>query len=117
MTLLEQAGVSVKIGHKAVNLDHPDVVVISSAIPSHNVELQEARRRGIMVVKRAQALAWLMQSGRGMAVCGTHGKTTTTSMISRASGGRRPGSHLLGGRRAERHGFQRPSRRGRVRGL
>ncbi|MFH1834000.1 MAG: UDP-N-acetylmuramate--L-alanine ligase, partial [bacterium] len=62
---------------------HPDVVVISSAIPSHNVELQEARRRGILVVKRAQALGWLMQSGRGIAVCGTHGKTTTTSMISR----------------------------------
>jgi UDP-N-acetylmuramate--alanine ligase len=84
VTLLEKAGVPVKIGHSAVNLDHPDVVVISSAIPPHNVELQEARRRGILVVKRAQALAWLMQSGRGIAVCGTHGKTTTTSMISRA---------------------------------
>ncbi|MBN1631293.1 MAG: UDP-N-acetylmuramate--L-alanine ligase [Thermoleophilia bacterium] len=82
--LVEQAGVPVKIGHRAANLDHPDVVVISSAIPAHNVELQEARRRGIMVVKRAQALAWLMESGRGVAVCGTHGKTTTTSMISRA---------------------------------
>ncbi len=84
VTLLERAGVPVKIGHKAGNLDHPDVVVISSAIPAHNVELQEARRRGILVVKRAQALAWLMESGRGMAVCGTHGKTTTTCMISRA---------------------------------
>ena len=84
VTLLEDAGVPVTIGHSAINLDHPDVVVISSAIPAHNVELQEARRRGILVVKRAQALAWLMQSGRGVAVCGTHGKTTTTSMISRA---------------------------------
>ena len=72
------------IGHRAGNLDDPDVVVISSAIPAHNVELQEARRRGILVVKRAQALAWLMESGRGIAVCGTHGKTTTTSMITRA---------------------------------
>ncbi len=59
------------------------MVVISSAIPAHNVELLEARRRGMLVVKRAQALAWLMESGRGIAVCGTHGKTTTTSMISR----------------------------------
>lgn len=84
VTLLENAGVPVRIGHRAANLDSPDVVVISSAIPAHNVELQEARRRGIPVVKRAQALAWLMSSGRGIAVCGTHGKTTTTSMISRA---------------------------------
>jgi UDP-N-acetylmuramate--alanine ligase len=84
VTLLEQSGVQVRIGHKASFPELPDVVVISSAIPAHNVELQEARRRGILVVKRAQALAWLMESGRGLAVCGTHGKTTTTSMISRA---------------------------------
>jgi UDP-N-acetylmuramate--alanine ligase len=83
VALLESEGVPVKIGHNALNLDHPDVVVISSAIPEHNAELQEARRRGILVVKRAQALAWLMELGRGVAVCGTHGKTTTTSMISR----------------------------------
>ncbi len=98
VTLLEKAGVPVMMGHSAVNLDHPDVVVISSAVPPHNVELQEARRRGIMVVKRAQALAWVMQSGRGVAVCGTHGKTTTTSMISRAlvDGGFDP-TFLVGG--------------------
>lgn len=83
VTLLEDAGVPVTIGHSAENLDHPDVVVISSAVPVHNVELQEARRREIPVVKRAQALSWLMDRGRGVAVCGTHGKTTTTSMISR----------------------------------
>jgi UDP-N-acetylmuramate--alanine ligase len=83
VTLLEDAGVPVTIGHSASNLDHPDVVVISSAVPPHNVELQEALRRDILVVKRAQALAWLMDYGRGVAVCGTHGKTTTTSMISR----------------------------------
>ncbi len=82
--LLENAGVPVSIGHKADNIDHPDVVVISSAIPSHNVELQEAYRSGIKVVKRAQALAWIMEAGRGIAICGTHGKTTTTSMISQA---------------------------------
>lgn len=83
VTLLEEQGVPVRIGHSEANLDHPDVVVISSAVPPQNVELQEAGRRGIPVVKRAQALAWLMQQGRGVAVCGTHGKTTTTSMISR----------------------------------
>jgi UDP-N-acetylmuramate--alanine ligase len=98
VTLLEQAGLPVAIGHKAVNVDHPDVVVISSAIPSHNAELQEARRQGIPVVKRAQALAWIMESGRGIAVCGTHGKTTTTSMITRVlvDGGYDP-TFLVGG--------------------
>lgn len=98
VSLLEDAGVPVMIGHKAANLDQPDVVVISSAIPAHNVELREARRRNILVVKRAQALAWLMQAGRGIAVCGTHGKTTTTSMISRAlvDGGLDP-TFLVGG--------------------
>jgi UDP-N-acetylmuramate--alanine ligase len=96
--LLENGGVSVKIGHKASNVGEVDVAVISSAIPPHNVEVQEARRRGILIVKRAQALAWLMQAGRGVAVCGTHGKTTTTSMISRAlvDGGYDP-TFLVGG--------------------
>lgn len=83
VNLLETASVPVTMGHKAMNIDHPDVVVISSAVPPHNVELQEALRRGIPVVKRAQALAWLVDSGHGIAVCGTHGKTTTTSMITR----------------------------------
>ncbi len=56
--LLENAGIPVQIGHKAGNLDSPDVVVVSSAIPQHNVEVLEARRRGVPVIKRAQALAW-----------------------------------------------------------
>ena len=81
--LLEEAGMTVSLGHDPGNLDHPDVVVISSAIPEHNRELQEARRRQVPVVRRAQALAWVMEGRRGVAVCGTHGKTTTTSMISR----------------------------------
>ena len=58
----------------------------------------EARRRGIPVVKRAQALAWLMEGKRGIAICGTHGKTTTTSMVSRVllDAGRDP-TFLVGG--------------------
>jgi UDP-N-acetylmuramate--alanine ligase len=83
VSLLEEAGVPVAIGHDAANVDHPDVVVISSAIPGQNQELQAAAQRGLPVVRRAQALAWLMQGLRGIAVAGTHGKTTTTSMISR----------------------------------
>jgi UDP-N-acetylmuramate--alanine ligase len=96
--LLQEAGVAVTFGHDPANIDHPDVVVISSAIPEHNRELHEARRRGLPVVKRAQALAWVMEGRRGIAVCGTHGKTTTTSMISRAlvDAGKDP-SFLVGG--------------------
>ena len=96
--LLELAGVPVIVGHDAANVDSPDVVVISSAIPEDNQELLEAHRRGLPVVKRAQALAWLMEGSRGIAVCGTHGKTTTTSMISRVlvDAGRDP-SFLVGG--------------------
>ncbi|GAB4248341.1 MAG: UDP-N-acetylmuramate--L-alanine ligase [Thermoleophilia bacterium] len=96
--LLEQAGIPVTLGHDPANIEQPDVVVISSAIPEHNRELLEARRRGLPVVKRAQALAWLMEGARGIAVCGTHGKTTTTSMISRVlvDAGRDP-SFLVGG--------------------
>jgi UDP-N-acetylmuramate--alanine ligase len=98
VTLLETAGIPVSIGHRAGNVDSPDVVVISSAIPAHNVEVMEAKRRDLLVVKRAQALAWLMELGRGIAVCGTHGKTTTTSMISRVlvDGGYDP-TFLVGG--------------------
>jgi UDP-N-acetylmuramate--alanine ligase len=98
VNLLEQAGIPVVLGHSAANLGTPDVVVISSAIPESNRELAEARRRGVPVVKRAEALAWLMEGRRGIAVCGTHGKTTTTSMISRAliDAGRDP-SFLVGG--------------------
>lgn len=84
VTLLERDGIAVSLGHAAANVELPDVVVISSAIPGHNPEVVEAHRRALPVVKRAQALAWLMEGRRGVAVCGTHGKTTTTSMISRA---------------------------------
>lgn len=98
VSLLEQAGIQVHIGHKAANVDSPDAVIVSSAVPEYNVEVQEARRRGVPVVKRAEALAWLVSAGRGIAVCGTHGKTTTTSMISQAlvQGGYDP-TFLVGG--------------------
>ncbi|MHB0979692.1 MAG: UDP-N-acetylmuramate--L-alanine ligase [Thermoleophilia bacterium] len=98
VSLLEEAGVTVHLGHDPANVDHPDVVVISSAIPEHNRELREAHRRKLPVVKRAQALAWVMEGRRGIAVCGTHGKTTTTSMIGRVlvDAGRDP-SFLVGG--------------------
>lgn len=78
---LETAGATVTVGHSAANLGEPDAVVVSTAIPGDNAEVVEARVRGIPVLVRAQVLAALMRDRRGIAVAGTHGKTTTTSMI------------------------------------
>ncbi|MCH2075283.1 MAG: UDP-N-acetylmuramate--L-alanine ligase [Rhodobacteraceae bacterium] len=68
-------------GQKAENLENAEVVVISSAIKPGNPELDEARRRGLPVVRRAEMLAELMRMKSNIAVAGTHGKTTTTTMV------------------------------------
>ena len=78
---LEECGVPVSIGHDAAQVGGAALVVISSAIPPGNPELQEARRRGLPVLQRAEMLARIMTTRRGVAVAGTHGKTTTSSMI------------------------------------
>jgi UDP-N-acetylmuramate--alanine ligase len=79
---LRERGVTVHLGHDAAHLA-PDAtcVVVSSAIRAGNAELAEAQRRGIRVVHRSDALAALMEGRRALAVAGTHGKTTTTSML------------------------------------
>jgi UDP-N-acetylmuramate--alanine ligase len=74
-------GADVSVGHAAEHVGTPDAVVISSAITERNAELAEARRRRIEVWMRAQALAAAARDKRAIAVSGTHGKTTTTSMI------------------------------------
>lgn len=79
---LAQMGATIHIGHRAKNLNHPDLVVVSSAIPNTNVELLAAREAGIPVVQRGEMLAELMRNRKGIAIAGAHGKTTTTSMIS-----------------------------------
>lgn len=79
---LEAAGIQVTIGHSAENLGSPDVVVVSSAIPESNPELAAARERGIEVWQRARMLAELAGDRLTIAVAGTHGKTTTSSMVS-----------------------------------
>ncbi len=79
---LQDAGIPVYIGHAAHQVGTAEEVVISTAIPSTNPELLEARRRRIPVVPRAAALARILAGGQtSIAVAGTHGKTTTTSMI------------------------------------
>ncbi|HEX9094421.1 MAG TPA: UDP-N-acetylmuramate--L-alanine ligase [Coriobacteriia bacterium] len=77
---LIEMGVPVHIGHDAANLGAPDVVVVSAAIPESNPELAEARRRGLPVWQRARMLAELAGDRLTVAVAGTHGKTSTSSM-------------------------------------
>ncbi len=78
---LEELGVDVHRGHDAAHVARADVLVVSSAIRPDNPELQAARERRIPVVARAEMLAELMRFHYGVAVAGTHGKTTTTSLI------------------------------------
>ena len=78
---LKNLGARISRGHRAENVQDADVVVISSAIRPDNVEVLEARRRQIPVIPRAEMLAELMRMKLGVAVAGSHGKTTTTSMI------------------------------------
>ena len=78
---LRAAGIPVAIGHAADNLGEARVVVVSSAIRRDNPEVLAARQRFIPVVRRAEMLAELMRLKWSIAVGGTHGKTTTTSLI------------------------------------
>jgi UDP-N-acetylmuramate--alanine ligase len=78
---LREKGVRIAVGHKAENLDGADVVVVSSAIKPDNPELVAARAQRLPVVRRAEMLAELMRLKSCVAVAGTHGKTTTTSLV------------------------------------
>jgi len=78
---LARDGALISEGHAAENVGGADVVVVSSAVPEDNVEVQAARAAGIPVVGRPEFLGQLMEGKRGIAVAGTHGKTTTTAMI------------------------------------
>jgi len=80
---LKELGAHIFIGHAAENLEADvDVVVYSSAVPPENPELVEAHRRKIPVIRRAEMLAEVMRLRYGIGIAGTHGKTTTTSMVS-----------------------------------
>ncbi|MGH3304924.1 MAG: UDP-N-acetylmuramate--L-alanine ligase [Streptosporangiaceae bacterium] len=99
---LAAAGARVAVGHAAANLGAADTVVVSTAIRPDNPELVAARQRGLRVLHRAAALASVMQGYTGVAVAGTHGKTTTTSMITTVllHSGAEP-SYVIGGILAE----------------
>src|SRR5213592_3140658 len=78
---LQEKGITVTVGHKAENVGGADVLVVSTAIKRDNPELMAARAQRIPVVRRAEMLAELMRLKSCVAISGTHGKTTTTSMV------------------------------------
>ena len=78
---LVKLGVQVSVGHEPRNVEGADVVVVSSAVDTDNPEIVEAHRQRIPVVPRAEMLGELMRYRYGIAVAGTHGKTTTTGLI------------------------------------
>ena len=96
---LAALGAQVHQGHAAAHIDGADVVVVSTAVPPDNVEVTAARARGVPVVPRAAMLAELMRLKDGIAIAGTHGKTTTTSLVAHvlAQGGLDP-TFIIGGR-------------------
>ncbi len=96
---LETLGAKVFIGHEALHVEGAHVVVYSSAVARDNVEIQAARQRAIPVIPRAEMLAELMRLKYGIAVAGTHGKTTTTSMVGAVlAEGRYDPTIIVGGR-------------------
>ena len=96
---LREHGVQVVIGHAESNIERADAVVVSSAVNETNPEVVAARGRRLPVVPRAQMLAELMRLKQGIAIAGTHGKTTTTSLVASclAEGGLDP-TFVIGGR-------------------
>jgi UDP-N-acetylmuramate--alanine ligase len=101
---LRKLGATVQRGHRASHVQGVDVVVVSSAVGPDNPEVVEARRRRIPVIPRAEMLAELMRMKYGVAVAGSHGKTTTTAMIAEVlgKGGLDP-TVVIGGRIATLH--------------
>jgi UDP-N-acetylmuramate--alanine ligase len=96
---LEQLGAKIFVGHAAANVEGSHVVVYSSAVSRDNVEVRAAHERQIPVIPRAEMLAELMRLKYGIAVAGTHGKTTTTSMIGAVlAEGRYDPTIVVGGR-------------------
>ena len=96
---LAQLNATVSHGHRAQNINGADAVVVSTAVAEDNPELQEARAKRIPIVPRAVMLAELMRLKQGIAIAGTHGKTTTTSLVASvlAAGGFDP-TFVIGGR-------------------
>jgi UDP-N-acetylmuramate--alanine ligase len=107
---LQEVGVTVFIGHHAENVQNADLVVRSSAVPDDNIEVQAARTLGIPVLKRSDFLGQLMAGRLGIAVAGSHGKTTTTAMLAWMLTALGQNFYIIGGVSANLGG-ERPCRR------
>jgi len=79
--LLESRGMHIDIGHDPAHLDGVDMIVLTSAVRGENDEVDHARRRGILTMKRSEVLGELVNAKRGIGISGTHGKTSTSAMI------------------------------------
>jgi UDP-N-acetylmuramate--alanine ligase len=96
---LRDIGIQVEIGHRAENISETHVVVVSTAIDASNPEIKAAQEQRIPVVRRAEMLAELMRFRQGIAVAGTHGKTTTTSLLTSVLvEGRLDPTYVIGGK-------------------
>ena len=95
---LAARGIGVTVGHDAANIGDAELVAVSTAVPAHNAEVVEAHKRGVPVVRRSRLLAAICATRRTLAVAGTHGKTTTSSMLALilVEAGMRP-SFIIGG--------------------
>jgi len=96
---LEKIGARIAYEHHAKNVDGCQVVVTSTAVKPDNVEVQSARKQTIPVIRRAEMLAELMRMKQGIAIAGTHGKTTTTSLVATVlTGGNLDPTVIIGGK-------------------
>ena len=96
---LKQMGIKISIKHDARNVNNADVIVISSAISKRNIELKAGQKKNIPIIPRAEMLSELMRFKKGIAVAGTHGKTSTTSILaSILSEGKLDPTFVIGGR-------------------
>ena len=81
-SVLKNEGIKIYIGHSKKNIKDSDAIIYSTAIPESNLEIKAAKEKKIPMFSRSDILAWILNSSNGIAISGTHGKTTTTSMIS-----------------------------------
>ena len=96
---LKQMGIKISFKHDARNVNNTDVIVISSAISKTNIELKAGQKKNIPIIPRAEMLSELMRFKKGIAVAGTHGKTSTTSILaSILSEGKLDPTFVIGGR-------------------
>jgi UDP-N-acetylmuramate--alanine ligase len=79
--LLQSRGIQVLLGHDPAHVAGADLVVVTAAVKGANAEIEEARRRGVRVMRRAEILGELVNAKRGIGIAGTHGKTTTSAMV------------------------------------